>query len=552
MKRRDVPHARRMVGWFDPQVLARSAWLVAVSNVFGRHSDTRLIEALATQRQSEFDYSQCTGDFWLDFVCDTGDGWDSTYAIASTLAEPTLAVTHASGAVETTVRGRVLVFGGDEVYPYPSRSEYEARTERPYQTAFAGRTDLPDLFAVPGNHDWYDSLIAFSRMFCRPERGFAGCVTRQTRSYFALRMPGNWWLIALDLQLGAELDEPQEQYFHDIAAKMDSEAKLIVCVPEPRWILEVAYPKHATYTDDPVVRYLQERVFGRKVRVFLTGDLHFYKRHQDAEGTLKITSGGGGGFLHPTHAPSTKHLRDGFLEHSAYPDEATSRCLAWRNWLFPVINPKYMILPAVVYALSAWLASEHLSVDDLDNVGTAFAATVHAAVRYPLDGLWVLGVLLGFVFFTDTHVRWWRIIGGVSHAFAQLGAAFLVGWSAYRMTTQGLGLTYESTSQLLLSGAITFCLGGLIGGFVMGGYLFVSVQLFGRHSNEAFGSLRIPDYKEWLRLRIDERGALSVFCIGMDRVPRRWKSAARGAATTYIADDPKASGPRLVDFVRVE
>ena len=48
---------RSMVGWYDPRVLAHSAYQVAIANVFGRHSDTRLIEALASQPQNEFDYS---------------------------------------------------------------------------------------------------------------------------------------------------------------------------------------------------------------------------------------------------------------------------------------------------------------------------------------------------------------------------------------------------------------------------------------------------------------------------------------------------------------
>ena len=65
----------------------------------------------------------------------------------------------------------MLLFGGDEVYPYPSRKAYEQGTEKPYATAIAGRAERPDVFAVPGNHDWYDSLVAFSRTFCRPERG---------------------------------------------------------------------------------------------------------------------------------------------------------------------------------------------------------------------------------------------------------------------------------------------------------------------------------------------------------------------------------------------
>lgn len=90
-----------------------------------------------------------------------------------------------------------------------------------------------------------------------------------------------------------------------------------------------------------------------------------------------------------------------------------------------------------------------------------------------------------------------------------------------------------------------------MGGVMMGAYLFVSVQMFGRHSNEAFSSLRIRDYKHWLRLRIDDQGELSIFCIGMDRVARRWRAVSRGGEATYVADDERATPPRLIDFVRV-
>ena len=169
MKKQHTPRRRPMVGWFDPRVLAHSAYLVAISNVFGRHSDTRLIEALASQPQNEFDYSQASGDFWLDYVADIGDGWNPTYAIADAIAQPELDVTDDNGVRVKTQPGRVLIFGGDEVYPYPTRAEYDMRTETPYRLAFAGR-ERPDLFAIPGNHDWYDSLIAFSRQRLRWER----------------------------------------------------------------------------------------------------------------------------------------------------------------------------------------------------------------------------------------------------------------------------------------------------------------------------------------------------------------------------------------------
>jgi hypothetical protein len=549
VKSDDQRRHRSMVGWYDPRVLMHSAYQVAIANIFGRHSDTRLIEALASQPQGEFDYSQQDGDFWLDYVSDTGDGWNSTYAIADAVAQPSLDVEH-HGQRETLDAGRVLVFGGDEVYPYPSRAEYHTRTENPYRNAFAGRAH-PDVFAIPGNHDWYDSLVAFSRTFCRPERGFAGCKTRQTRSYFALRLPANWWLLAIDLQLGADLDEPQVKYFQKVAASMDAAARLIFCVPEPRWILEDAYPRHTSYEELSSTRFLEEKVFMRKARVFLTGDLHFYKRHENAEGIQKITAGGGGAFLHPTHAPSTRTLRNGYEQRAAYPDEKTSRRLAWKNFLFPLLNPKAGWLWAFLYAMSAWLASARLEAADVINLPTALDAAVNAAIRDPLNGMWLMGIIAGFIFFTDTHLRSWRILGGAFHATMHLAAAFMVGWLALLLTVEGFDLRYGSTMQLLLSALITVPLGAVAGSFILGVYLFVSIRIFGRHSNEAFSSLRIQDYKQWLRLRIDAGGALTIYSIAIDRVPRRWRATQRGGEATFSAHDARASRPRLIDRVEV-
>jgi hypothetical protein len=549
MSARRPVRKRSMVGWYDPRVLMHSAYQIAIANIFGRHSDPRLIEALASQPQAEFDYSPHEGDFWLDYVSDVGDGWNSTYAIADAIAQPTLPVEH-QGVTETTHAGRVLVFGGDEVYPYPSRSEYEVRTETPYARAFAGRAH-PDVYAIPGNHDWYDSLVAFSRIFCRPERGFAGCVTRQTRSYFALELPRNWWLLAIDLQLGADLDEPQVQYFQKVAARMSPEAQLIFCVPEPRWILEEAYPRHESYEEQSSTRFLEEQVFRRKARVFLTGDLHFYKRHEDAAGNQKITSGGGGAFLHPTHAPASQKLRHGFVQRAAYPDEKTSARLAWRNFLFPLLNPKAGWLYAFLYSMSAWLASASLEAADVINLPTALSAAVNAAIRDPLNGMWLITLFAGFISFTDTHVRWWRILGGAFHALLHMAAAFLVGWVALLLTVRGLDLYYGGVVQLLASALITVILGAVAGSFILGVYLFVSIRILGRHSNEAFSSLRIQDYKQWLRMRIDAAGTLTLYAIALDRVPRRWREAQRNGEDTLVADDARATAPRLIDRVQV-
>jgi hypothetical protein len=536
----------RMVGWYDPQVLGRAGVLVAVANLFGRHSDSRLIEALASQPQGVFDYSRADGDFWLDYVADLGDGFNSTYAVAHSLALPELEVRDAQGRAWPTSAGQVLVFGGDEVYPYPSRDAYELRTASPYRTALAGRGTRPEVYAIPGNHDWYDSLVAFSRTFCRPERGFAGMRTQQTRSYFALRLPAHWWLLAIDLQLGAELDEPQVQYFQQVAEQMEPDARVILCVPEPQWILEKSYPDYRSY-DDHTLKFIEERILARTVQVFLSGDQHYYKRHANRAGVQKIVAGGGGAFLHPTHAPDTQYLSGGFRERISYPGRATSSRLTWRNLWFPSLNPGYLPLAGALYMFCAWFASASLGSSDIANIHAALHAVITGAIRNPLNGLWLMSLVAAFVFFTDTHVRWYRVIGGIAHALAHLFTAFGVGWLALLLTVRSFGLEFGTIPQLLAAGLATFLLGGIASAVVLGLYLVTSLQVFGRHANEAFSALRIEDWKHWLRLRIAPSGELTFYAIGIDRVPRRWKRAQRGTELTLEPNDRRATAPHLIE-----
>jgi hypothetical protein len=522
-----------MTGWFDPAVMSRTAVMLLTANIFGRHSDTRLIEALGSQPQDVFDYSRAPGRFWLDYVADLGDGWNPTYAIAQAMGE----------AWHDTEPGRVLVMGGDQVYPYPSREAYARRTESPYAEAMARREQRPDVYAIPGNHDWFDSLIAFSRLFCRPERGFAGCPTRQTRSYFALHLPRDWWLLGIDLQLGADFDEPQVQYFKQVAAQMGPQANIVLCVPEPQWIYECTYPGYEAY-NARTLEYFRSEVIRRPVSLTVTGDLHFYRRHTNDAGAHKVIAGGGGAFLHPTHQPDVATLQDGFTEQACYPARADSARLAWRNLLFPFLNPKACGLPAIVYALSAWFASSRLNLADIETVPMALQSALRVAMRDPVCGLWLMLVVAGLVFFTDTHSRLYRLVGGGLHAVAHLLAALTLAWLSMRFTVGVLGLAYGAPLQLALSGLLTFAGGALVGGMVIGIYLLVSISVFGRHANEAFSSLRVQDYKQWLRFCVDEAGVLTVWSMAIDRVPRRWRADAEGHP---VADDPRGTAPRVID-----
>lgn len=537
----DPPRWRpaKMTGWFDPAVMARTASMLLTANVFGRHSDTRLIEALGTQPQGVFDYSDHQGSLWIDYVADLGDGWNPTHAIAAAITEPQL---HA------TRPGRILVMGGDQVYPYPSRNAYERRTESPYREAFARRAHRPDVFAIPGNHDWFDSLIAFSRLFCRPERGFAGCNSQQSRSYFALQLPRDWWLMGIDLQLGADFDEPQIRYFRKVSLQMSDRANVILCVPEPHWIYECKYPKDEAY-GGRALEFFENEMIGRKAALTITGDLHHYRRHSDDTGRHRVVSGGGGAFLHPTHQPEVSRLQEGFTERACYPEKRTSARLAWKNLLFPFKNPKACWLPALVYALSAWFASSRLNLEHLDTPWQALQGALVAAVRDPVCGIWLMFVIAALIFFTDTHSRAYRFIGGALHAVAHLFAALLLAWGAVRLTVDGFGMTYGAPLQMISAGMLVLVAGGLVGGLLIGLYLLVSISLFGRHGNEAFSSLRVQDYKQWLRLRVDPAGGLTVWSMAIDRVPRRWRADTDGSPA---ADDPRATAPRVIDRFSVQ
>jgi hypothetical protein len=82
----------------------------------------------------------------------------------------------------------------------------------------------------------------------------------------------------------------------------------------------------------------------------------------------------------------------------------------------------------------------------------------------------------------------------------------------------------------LLIGAGAWVLGSAIVGF----YLLISLNVFGRHSEEAFSALRIQDYKHFLRLHLARDGTMTIYPIAIPRVPRVWGARAKGATGSRI------------------
>lgn len=559
-----------MVRWLHPGMLIRTGLDALVAAVFGARADHRLIEAVVRPQPPYFDYSEESPDedFWLDYVADTGDGWNSTYAVARLMALPSLEVKDPDNQPHMLERGRILVLGGDQVYPGASRDTYEERLVLPYEEAMARtKAPSPDLFAIPGNHDWYDGLAAFMRLFCA-NRWVAGRRTRQSRSYFALKLPHGWWLIGTDVQLDSDIDVPQVEYFRQVATHMKQGDRIILCNAEPAWILAAASKRRRGYLENNL-EYLQEKVFGRRICLFLAGDLHHYRRHESPEGRHKITAGGGGAFLAPTHAPAAPRLRDGYEQKTCFPDEKTSRKLARQNLLLIRHSPLFGLMTGALYLLLALATYTEIGAFGMSELPEAVGAVASSVVTRPWSltlGLATIGGLMGFA---DKAFGRWRLLAGGLHGLAHILAAFCVAWGSVYFTVSVLGICPEVIqshaslvpgvtlcaagwkhvwAKFLLGALFTFVGGFLVGPFIMGLYLTVSVNGFRAHSNEAFISLAIPDWKNFLRLRIDKDGQLTVFPVGLERVPRKWKETHAGPyAPAYDPDDPKATEPRLIE-----
>ncbi|MDY7230106.1 metallophosphoesterase [Hyalangium rubrum] len=553
-----------MVRWLHPAQFMRTSLDAIVAAVFGARADQRLVEAMVRPQEPYFDYSQIEdeqGHFWLDYVADTGDGWDPTYCIARLLALPTLQVGTQGGAPEVLPRGRVLVSGGDCVYPGASREVYEERLIQPYESAMRrSHPPSPDLFVIPGNHDWYDGLASFLRLFCA-QRWVAGRRTRQTRSYFALKLPRDWWLIGTDVQLNSDIDVPQVEYFRQVSALMGPEDRVILCNAEPSWIHAVATKKRRGYLENNL-EYLQEKVLGKRISVFIAGDLHHYRRHANPEGRQKITAGGGGAFLHPTHAPAAKTLLDDYTVQTSFPDEKTSRKLARKNLMLIRYSPLLGLITGGLYLLLALAAYAEVGHLGLSRFPEVLSAVGHSMVSRPWTLVVGMGTIASLGAFADVafgRLRWWM---GSLHGLAHIVTAFFCAWAATYFTVSVLGLCPELmpdgmrcvggwphlAGKFLLSSVLTFLGGFLVGPFVLGTYLWVSVNGFRAHSNEAFGSLAVPDWKNFLRLRIGPDGALTIYPVGVERVPRKWKPTHAGPyAPAYESDDPKATAPVLIE-----
>ena len=567
----------KMTSWFRPDVLAKLLWRVIVSDLFEQYADGRLIvAALDTVSDQELvDRAQqfmpgksnppvwvlepdSDGAIWIDFLADLGDGFDATYAIASLLSQETLTIDS-----HVTRRGQMLFMGGDEVYPNAAAETYRRQLRDPYDWAFPDPDPKsakgPPVYAIPGNHDWYDGLVQFLALFSRKVNlHLGGWRSHQHRSYFALQISEKWWIWGIDAQLYDDVDQPQKDYFSAIARGMPRDTNIILCGPEPGWLYTRKPNSRSLAVINEVGRIALDANKGLKIPLVLSGDTHHYSRYVgDDSVTQFITSGGGGAFLHPTHqleqTIDLNREQDGFSwldgrvktvslgvdpqpapdaqpKEACYPTRAESIAMLKGNFSFVAHNTGFAVLLGIFY-WALGVLSVHLWWDALYAIPTI--------------------LFIGFWVYTKRQeggslkVLALSAMNAIVHAVAVMWLALF-----FRYLNVGyLDPAAWPRLSFLLFAAEMVVFGGLVAGALFGLYLYASSRWWNQNHNDAYSAMRLDSHRNFLRMRI-KADEVVIYPIGLDRVPKRreWRVNRAGVGSpppVYVPISPLA--PRLIE-----
>jgi len=551
------PHYKkaRMTNWFQPAMLLNVALKSVISGTFGNYADRRELQA-ALSKDGEEDLRRLSerlisgkNDIWIDFICDTGDGFDSTYSVIKKAVQKKLTLETEDLQTDRvdTKRGDILVLGGDEVYPFPTLDTYTNKFKIPYEAAGDKNEPFtegnrPLLFAIPGNHDWYDGLGNFMKLFCQ-QRRIGIWQTVQKRSYFAIPLPHNYWIWATDIQLNSNIDQPQLDYFSRIAREdMREGDKIILLTAEPAWVYKQIRKNDQSFDrlEFFISRHIRDEyeIIGKKFKlaVNITGDLHHYSRYSRTEnGHQYITSGGGGAFLHLTHnlppvleAIGQDPAKEKIVRRKVFPSVSVSKRLLLGNLLFPFKNPAFAGLACLVYIYLFWLLQSHQATMDggffLDRfTGISIAGFFETIgvyfLRAPSIALSIAALFSGFWLFADRIAKKrGTFVIGFMHALGQTIMLFGTMYILAQSQLMSYWGKWQAEALIVLIFSIS---GGAVSSFLMGIYLYLSNRLLGMHEDESSSALANPHFKNFTRMRIHDKG-VDIYPVGIKTV-QNWK-----------------------------
>ncbi|CAL9654998.1 hypothetical protein SUDANB145_06740 [Streptomyces sp. enrichment culture] len=319
--RRLMPERVEKISWLDPRMLwaARNGVLASwFGDPTGRTRGRWVAQRAAAGAPADKVIRRDDPDrFSFLVIGDTGEGDDPQYAVVP-------------GLLRAGGDTRFAVLASDVIYPVGSADDYGPKFFRPYRDYRA------PIYAIPGNHDWYEDLGGFMRVFCddapplppepkprpltrawlrsllwhrpRPDDGRRLAEARRLRSAPEQRavQPGPYWaidagpvrIVGIDTGLLGTVDAGQGAWLREVSR--GPRPKILV-TGSPLYVDGEHHPcpVEGGGTVDDIVRDPAHHYVAA-----IGGDIHNYQRYPvDVDGrTIQyVVAGGGGAFTHATH-----------------------------------------------------------------------------------------------------------------------------------------------------------------------------------------------------------------------------------------------------------
>jgi uncharacterized membrane protein HdeD (DUF308 family)/3',5'-cyclic AMP phosphodiesterase CpdA len=253
------------------------------------------------------------GDFGFLVIGDPGEGDASQHVLRDQL-------------IRAGADTRFMIISSDVIYPTGSMNDYEANFWLPFKGF-----DKP-VYAIPGNHDWYDALEGFVATFYTPE---AARVAMRARIEVDNRLTSTTderigWLIGEAARLRREYEVPtgfqQAPYFQiqterfalimvdtGVVRRVDADqlAWLRGALDRSRGKFKMVILGHPLYAGglyqaagDPDFALLHDLMHEYRVDIVMAGDTHdleLYLERYQGDGTdhvmHHVVNGGGGAYL---------------------------------------------------------------------------------------------------------------------------------------------------------------------------------------------------------------------------------------------------------------
>ncbi len=482
-------------------------------------------------------------DIWIDFVADSGDDFEVSLAVGRMLFNE---YTLLGEEQRVLPRGDLLMFGGDTAYPVATPEELERRLLGPWNGVLSEHADHDRrrvLLGIPGNHDWYDALDGFCRLFRRSvlaelepatgsERASAstyssaerveGYLKRQLhldeltesmrlaeeaieslrallqrstvksrsrlnlKGYYSVQEASYWALpLAPGLDLWGvdrqlrEADFRQRVFFSQRRAEAKP-PRILFVAPEPA----LAYGDPNEPGEDLLkacdLSLTSDRVF------YLTGDIHHYERLVVGR-SLHVIAGGGGAFLHGSRLGQGSGTVPADL---VYPDRRTSQRLAL-GVPFRLAAGTAGFLPHGLFALIA--ALELLARRRGPIVTVVFVVVLTLMVT--------VGLALAARARLQRPIATWSLstLFGLALGLGPLAIYFVLNWVV----------------PWLNNFAVVILLYMFIGSFVFGLFL-LALEITGLDHQHAFAALGHPGFRHFVRICVHPNGKVEGFVIGKD------------------------------------